>query len=217
VTLPRLYPILDTALLEARHCSLEAAAGAMLEAQASILQIRHKGPYTRHTFEQATAVMRLCRQAAVPLIVNDRADIALLLGAGLHLGQDDLPPHEARRLIGTATVGYSTHNAVQLKAAAKEPVDYLAIGPIFATQSKLNPDPVLGVAGLRDLRRLTKKPLVAIGGITRENAPSVLAAGADSVAVIADLIPADCSPRSIKERFEEWRQRITEWRRRIAP
>src|SRR5437763_10152902 len=190
--LPRIYPILDTALLTSRQCSLETAARAMLDAGAAILQIRHKGPWTRAIFEQAQLIARLCEQAAVSLIVNDRADLALLLSAGLHLGQDDLPPQDARRLIGAATcLGHSTHNAAQLTAATQEPVDYLAIGPIFATQSKINPDPVVGVESLRALKALTAKPLVAIGGITRENAQSVLEAGADSVAVIADLLPAD--------------------------
>jgi thiamine-phosphate pyrophosphorylase len=211
LTLPRLYPILDTALLEARHCSLEAAAAAMLETGARILQIRHKGPWTRHIFEQARRVRNLCEQAAVPLIVNDRADIALLLNAGLHLGQDDLPPQDARRLIGATTcLGYSTHNAAQLTAAAQEPVDYLAIGPLFATQSKMNPDPVVGMERLRAWRHLTTKPLVAIGGITRENAQSVLEAGANSVAVIGDLLPSDCSATSIGERFRDWQRRISE-------
>jgi thiamine-phosphate pyrophosphorylase len=211
LTLPRLYPILDSALLGARGCSLETAAGAMLEAGAAILQIRHKGPWTRDIFEQAQLVMRLCEHAAVPLMVNDRADVALLLKAGLHLGQDDLPPSDARRLLGTAScLGYSTHNAGQLTAAAQEPVDYLAIGPLFATQSKINPDPVVGVERLRAWRGLTAKPLVAIGGITRENAPSVLDAGADSVAVIGDLLPAECTATSIAERFQQWQRRITE-------
>jgi thiamine-phosphate pyrophosphorylase len=211
LTLPLLYPILDSALLATRQCTLETAAGAMLEAGAGILQIRHKGPWTRDIFEQARRVMRLCEQAAVPLIVNDRADVALLLNAGLHIGQDDLPPQDARSLIGAAAcLGYSTHNAGQLTAATREPVDYLAIGPLFATQSKINPDPVVGVDRLRAWRVLTTKPLVAIGGITRENARSVLDAGADSLAVIGDLLPADCSPASIAERFQEWQRRITE-------
>jgi thiamine-phosphate pyrophosphorylase len=108
----------------------------------------------------------------------------------------------------SARIGFSTHNAAQLIAAAEEPVDYLAIGPLFVTQSKINPDPVVGVAHLRDLRRLTGKPLVAIGGITRENALSVLEAGADSVAVIGDLFPEDCSVESIRERFHDWQRRI---------
>jgi thiamine-phosphate pyrophosphorylase len=182
----------------------------MLEAGAAILQIRHKAPWTRDIFNQARRVMQLCEQAAVPLIVNDRADIALLLHAGLHIGQDDIPPQDARSLIGAATLGFSTHNAVQLTAATQEPVDYLAIGPLFATQSKLNPDPVVGVERLREWRSLTTKPLVAIGGITRENARSVLDAGADSVAIISDLIPPDCSPSSISQRFQEWQRRITQ-------
>jgi thiamine-phosphate pyrophosphorylase len=207
--LPALYPILDTALLEARGCLLEAAAGAMLEAGAGILQIRHKGHWTRDLYERSERVARLCEQAGAPLVVNDRADIALLLHAGLHVGQDDLPPQDARRLIGPETLlGFSTHNDQQLAAAAREPVSYLAIGPIFATQSKINPDPVVGVTRLREWRSLTGRPLVAIGGITRENAPSVLAAGADSLAVIGDLLPSDASARSIRDRFEQWQRRI---------
>jgi thiamine-phosphate pyrophosphorylase len=206
-----LYPILDTALLATRQCALETAAAAMLQAGAEILQIRHKAPWTRDIFEQARLVERLCEHSGVPLIVNDRADVALLLHAGLHIGQDDLPPQDARNLIGIAAcLGYSTHNAAQLTAAARGPVDYLAIGPLFATQSKINPDPVLGVANLRAWRALTTKPLVAIGGITRDNAPSVLDAGADSLAIISDLIPPDCSPTSIRERFQEWQRRITQ-------
>lgn len=203
----RVYPILDGALLKARGCSLETAAGAMLEGGAAILQIRHKGHWTLHLFEQAKRVALLCQQGRVPLIVNDRADIALLLKAGLHVGQDDMPPADARRLLGeAATLGYSTHNAAQLTAAAAEPVTYLALGPIFATQSKRNPDPTVGLEQLREWRPLANKPLVAIGGITRQNARSVLDAGADSVAVIGDLLPEDCSFASIRARFEEWKR-----------
>ena len=117
----------------------------------------------------------------------------------------------ARRLIGAdALLGFSTHNAEQLSAAAEEPVNYLAIGPIFPTQSKLNPDPVVGILRLREWRQLTAKPLVAIGGVTRENVRAALDAGADSVAVIGDLVPADCTPRSIRERIAEWGRRIAE-------
>jgi len=133
--------------------------------------------------------------------------MARLLGAGLHVGQDDIPPAEARRLLGPASVlGYSTHNALQLQAADGEPADYLALGPVFPTQSKMNPDPVVGIAGLRAWRALTALPLVAIGGVTRSNALSVLDAGADSVAVIGDLLPAQCSAQTIRERFEDWRR-----------
>jgi len=210
IKLPILYPILDTALLEARGCSLETAAGAMLEAGAGILQIRHKGHWSRDRYEQSERVAQLCRQASVPLIINDRADIALLLHAGLHVGQDDLPLKDARSLIGDeAMLGYSTHNDEQLAAAAQDPVSYLAIGPVFATQSKANPDPVVGLLRLREWRGLADKPLVAIGGITRENARSVLDAGADSLAVIGDLLPADCTARTIRERFEQWQRKIS--------
>ena len=207
--LPCLYPILDTALLDARQCLLETAAAAMLDVGARILQIRHKGHWTRILFDQATRVARLCEQSAAPLIVNDRADIALLLGAGLHIGQNDIPPLDARRLIGAAPIlGYSTHNAEQLVAAAGQPASYLALGPMFPTQSKINPDPVVGVEHLRTWRHLTARPLVAIGGITRHNAQAVLEAGADSVAVIGDLVPADASAASIAERMKDWQRTI---------
>ena len=190
-----------------RAALLEIAATAMLEAGAEILQVRHKGHWTRDLFEQARRVALLCEEARFPLILNDRADIALLLNAGLHIGQDDIPPSDARRLIGAGvTLGYSTHNAAQMTLAADEPVTYLALGPIFATQSKMNPGPVVGLPQLREWRRLSNKPLVAIGGITRQNARSVLEAGADSVAVIGDLLPADCSSISIRARFEEWKR-----------
>jgi len=207
--LPHLYPILDTALLDSRQCRLETAAAAMLDAGARILQIRHKGHWTRILFDQATRVARLCEQSAAPLIINDRADIALLLGAGLHIGQDDIPPLDARRLIGAAPIlGYSTHNAEQLAAAAGERASYLALGPMFPTQSKINPDPVVGVDRLRTWRRLTARPVVAIGGVTRQNARRVLDAGADSVAVIGDLVPADASAASIVERMKDWQRTI---------
>ena len=207
--LPRLYPILDNALLEARQCHLETAAGAMLDAGAGILQIRNKSHWTRILFDQACRVARLCEQAGATLIINDRADIALLLGAGLHLGQDDIPPGDARRLLGaTLPLGYSTHNAEQLAAASGEPANYLALGPMFPTQSKINPDPVVGIERLRNWRHLTTKPLVAIGGVTRGNARSVLDAGADSVAVIGDLITADGSAASIVQRMKDWQRTI---------
>ena len=138
-------------------------------------------------------------------VVNDRADMATLLEAALHLGQDDLAPADARMIMPpTAIIGFSTHNQSQLRAGDSEPVDYLAIGPIFATQSKQNPDPVVGTDGMRALRGITKKPLVAIGGITRETARSVLDAGADSIAVIGDLYPDPLTKASLRSRAEEW-------------
>jgi thiamine-phosphate pyrophosphorylase len=205
--LPRVYPILDSEALAARGLALPAAAAAFLEGGAGILQIRHKGHWTREIFAASQQVARLCREAGALLIVNDRADMAMLLDAGLHLGQDDLPPREARRLMGPdAAIGYSSHNPSQLCAAGGEPVDYVALGPIFGTASKRNPDPVTGIAEIERCRPMLEKPLVAIGGITLENAAAVWRAGADSVAVIAGLLPENASARSLRERMEEWQR-----------
>jgi len=184
---------------------METAAAALLEGGAGILQIRHKSHWTRDFFETARTVARLCRENGTPLMVDDRADFAMLLGAGLHIGQDDLPPRDARKLISSeATLGYSSHNLVQLAAAGGEPVDYVAIGPIFATSSKRNPDPAVGVEEIRRCRSLIEKPLVAIGGITLANARDVWDAGADSAAIIGALLPHPATARALRERMEEW-------------
>ncbi len=207
--LPRLYPILDTESLHARGIPLPAAAAAFLDGGAGILQLRHKAHWSRRLFEDARQIARLCREAGALFIVNDRADLALLLDAGLHVGQDDLPPRDARKLMGAdATIGFSSHNGNQLCAAGGEPVDYVALGPIFATASKRNPDPVVGVEEVRRCRALLEKPLVAIGGITTENALDVLRAGADSIAVIGGLLPAVFTAQSIRQRMEQWQQLV---------
>jgi thiamine-phosphate pyrophosphorylase len=203
--LPRVYPILDTESLYRQGIAIETAAAAFLEGGAGILQIRHKGHWTRDFFASARNVARLCRENGTPLIVDDRADFAMLLEAGLHVGQDDLAPRDARKLIGSeATLGYSSHTMAQLVAAGGEPVDYVAIGPIFATSSKRNPDPVVGVEEIRRCRALIEKPLVAIGGITIDNARGVWTAGADSVAVIGALLPQSATARALRQRMEEW-------------
>lgn len=208
--LPRIYPILDTGALEARGCSVSRAAAAFLEGGAGILQLRHKQHWSRAAFETAREIAQLCREAGALCIVDDRADIAMLLEAGLHVGQDDLPPRDARRLMGSdAVIGFSSHNAAQVCAAGGEPVDYLAFGPVFSTTSKRNPDPVTGIEGLKECRALVAKPLVAIGGITRETAAAAWAAGADSVAVIGDLLPAELSSQSLRQRMEEWQRLLT--------
>jgi thiamine-phosphate pyrophosphorylase len=205
-----LYPILDAETLQSRACNLLDAAQALLDAGARILQFRHKQFWTRDTFSTAEHLAGLCRRHSALFIVNDRADYAKLLNAGVHLGQDDLPPRAARDLLGPqAIIGFSTHNAAQLAEAASQPVDYIALGPIFDTASKRNPDPVVGVANVKEWRSRVKQPLVAIGGITRDNALAVRAAGADLVAVIGDLYPALCDPRSIRERMGEWQLRLT--------
>jgi thiamine-phosphate pyrophosphorylase len=205
--LPRFYPILDTDAVARRGIDLLHTAEILLSAGVQILQFRHKGFYSRQVFQQMEQVAELCRSASVPFVVNDRADLAALFGAVLHLGQDDLPPAAARRVTGDKTIiGFSTHNEAQLRAAVNEPVDYLALGPLFGTGSKQNPDPVVGVAELKRLRPLSNKPLVAIGGITLNNAHSVLDAGADSVAVIGDLFDSakGSSEVSLLARTKEW-------------
>ena len=207
--LPRLYPILDTGMLAERNCAVVAAAEAMLAGGARILQFRHKGHFSQPVFAEAEKVADLCRRAGALFVINDRADIAILLDAGVHVGQDDLPPQDARRLAGpNRLLGFSTHNEAQLRAAASEPADYIAVGPIFGTTSKEKPDPVVGVAELRRLRAFETRPLAAIGGITRENALAVFEAGADSVAVIGDLLPAECNPKSMRERMEQWQKLV---------
>jgi thiamine-phosphate pyrophosphorylase len=179
------------------------AAEGLLEAGAEILQFRHKGPFTRAAFGAGERVSELCRAAGALFVVNDRADVALMLDAGLHLGQEDLRPPEARKVVGAhRMVGFSTHNEAQLRAAAFEPVDYVALGPIFATGSKENPDPVLGIKELRKMRPLTRRPLVAIGGIREESFRSVWSAGADSIALIGGWVPEICTKTAIRTRFD---------------
>jgi len=188
--LPRFYPILDTEVALRRGVDPVIAAQQILDAGAKILQFRHKGFLSREAFTWLEQIADLARVARVTLVVNDRADLAKLFGAALHLGQDDLLPSVARRVVGPDTmVGYSTHNEAQLSAACAEPADYLALGPVFGTATKENPDPTVGLDELRRLRAISNRPLVAIGGITRANAQQVLDAGADSVAVIGDLFP----------------------------
>jgi thiamine-phosphate pyrophosphorylase len=203
--LPAFYPILDTGILAGRGLSAVDAAEAILDAGARILQFRHKDFFSREVFEEAEKVAARCRAAGALFVMNDRADMAMLLGAALHLGQDDLDPSGARKLLPPpAVIGFSTHNREQLRAGDSYAVDYLAIGPIFATGSKKNPDPVVSGAELRALRGCTARPLVAIGGITRETARSVLEAGADSLAVIGDLYPTPLTKAALRQRTAEW-------------
>jgi thiamine-phosphate pyrophosphorylase len=186
--LPRLYPILDTSCF-ADPEALFLAAQELVAAGATLLQYRNKSGSTRDMLAQAVELKRRFGEA-VKLIMNDRADLCLAAGFdGVHVGQDDLLPEGARKVIGEGLLlGVSTHNPEQVSKADKTSADYLAIGPVFATSSKVNPDPVIGLEGVRRARALTRKPLVAIGGITRENCRSVIEAEADSVAVISDLL-----------------------------
>src|SRR4051794_40611091 len=187
---PRLYPIVvpsrtgSGTLAEIIEFTREVEAGG-----ARIVQLREKQASSKEILRIARELRRVLRPD-VKLILNDRVDLALAAAAeGVHLGQEDLPPEDARRIIGASKiVGVSTHNPKQLSEADRTSADYLAIGPIFATTSKDSPDPVVGLDGLRVARELTRKQLVAIGGITLENCRQVIEAGADSVAVITELL-----------------------------
>jgi thiamine-phosphate pyrophosphorylase len=188
--IPRLYAIVDAERIGS--ASPLAICRILLDAGVRLIQYRDKKASARDLFEACRQLQVSVRQAGGIFIVNDRADVALAVGAdGVHVGQGDLPVELARRVVGKRIlIGTSTHASEQVREADETSADYLAFGPIFPTQSKENPDPVVGLAGLREARKLTRRPLVAIGGITLENAPSVIAAGADSVAVIRDLVQA---------------------------
>jgi thiamine-phosphate pyrophosphorylase len=202
MTVPAFYPILDTGAAQARGLDPVRAAQDIVDGGARILQFRHKGFLSRQAFAWLEEIAGLTRQAGVVLVVNDRADLARLFGGALHLGQEDLPPAAARTITGPQTmIGFSTHNEEQLRAATAEPVDYVALGPVFGTATKENPDATVGMQELRRLRPLTNRPLVAIGGITRASALSVLDAGADSLAIVADLFPED---GNLRRRTQEW-------------
>jgi len=207
--LPRIYPIVDVAQFSGSSDPLDGMiqfADELLRGGATLLQYRDKLQTGRQFLSCARELRRITRHRAT-LIINDRSDLCLAAEAdGVHLGQDDFTPTAARRILDAATdnsnkplwIGFSTHNPGQVREAETLPVDYVAIGPVFATSAKANPDPVIGLEGVRQARSATAKPLVAIGGITRENYREVLEAGADSVAVISDLL---ASPAKALEEF----------------
>ena len=217
--LPRMYAILDANCFPDAN-ALFSAAKELVASGCTLLQYRNKSGNARVMLEQARELGRVLGQNphfsqsrgemghpysdrtgnSVRLIMNDRADLCLATGFdGVHVGQDDLSPEAVRKIIGPdRLLGVSTHNPEQLRDADLTSADYLAIGPVFATSSKEKPDPVVGLEGVRRARALTRKPLVAIGGITRANAASVIEAGADSVAVISDLLR---DPRKSAEEF----------------
>ena len=191
---PRLYPILDAELVlrqaaegEDRWALLRRLVGELAEAGVEILQYRNKRDDDDVVLADALAMREAAR--GMRLILNDRAALVVRAGwDGVHVGQEDLAPRQARLLVREgAVVGLSTHSESQMRAADQEPVDYIAIGPVFATATKDDASPVIGLEGVRRASALTNKPLVAIGGITPETAADVVAAGADSVAVIAAI------------------------------
>jgi thiamine-phosphate pyrophosphorylase len=205
MTLPRFYPIIDTGAATRRGIDSVKLATILLRAGARIIQFRHKAHFDRTAFHQAATIAEICRAAEAQFVINDRADVAMILDADVHVGQDDLPAETARQLVGRERrVGLSTHNQAQLEASHSEPVDYIAFGPIYGTASKDNPDPVVGVAELARVRAMSNRPVVAIGGITRQNAKAAWDAGADSVAIIGDLLPENCSEDALRIRAEEW-------------
>jgi thiamine-phosphate pyrophosphorylase len=201
ISLPRFYAILDASCFSTQE-ALSEAAEELVNAGVMLVQYRDKSANARLMLKiarnlcdgpwraRAPALHGNAAQGKPRLIMNDRADICLAADFdGVHVGQDDLSPESARGIIGAERwLGVSTHNPQQVAEADKTSADYVAIGPVFVTASKSNPDPVIGLAGVRQARALTQKPLVAIGGITRENCRLVIDAGADSVAVISDLI-----------------------------
>jgi thiamine-phosphate pyrophosphorylase len=190
---PRLYPILDTGLLERAGISFEEFARELRAAGIRFLQYRDKEATDEVFLLRAALLRRIFPSSDSVLILNERASLMEFARyEGVHVGQEDISPADARAILGPdVLLGVSTHGEQQILIASQSTADYLAIGPVFATSSKENPDPVVGLDGVRAARSLTTKPLVAIGGITRANCAAVIAAGADSVAVISDLIPRD--------------------------
>jgi len=188
--LPRLYAIADAGMLARRGLAAAEFARALRAAGVTLVQYRDKAGSPQDMLSAAAVVREAFAGIDCRLILNDRADLAVLAGwDGVHVGQDDLSPEDARRVVGAGRwVGISTHKDEQVQQAELSSADYVAVGPVFATGTKLDAEPVIGLEGVRRARALTAKPIVAIGGITRENARSVVEAGADSVAVIGGLL-----------------------------
>jgi thiamine-phosphate pyrophosphorylase len=173
----------------------------LMGAGARLFQYRNKTAPARELLQAAQALNITTRQDGASFLLNDRPDIARLAWAnGVHVGQDDLEVALARRIVGEdAIIGVSTHNLEQIRKAAGADCDYIAIGPVFATRSKANPDQVVGLELIREARKLTNKPLVAIGGITLERTAEVIRAGADGVAVISDILAAKNPVARVKQ------------------
>ena len=186
--IPKLYAITDR---QWSNCTHEEIVRMFLDGGANLIQLRDKEAIGRELLDQAIACMKLTRNAGATLIINDRVDVALTAGAdGVHLGQDDLSVDEAREILGEdKIIGVSTHSIAQFRAALETSANYIAVGPVYPTITKENPAPVVGLELVREARKLTDRPLVAIGGINLGRAPEVIAAGADSVAVISALYP----------------------------
>ncbi|HYR44543.1 MAG TPA: thiamine phosphate synthase [Terriglobia bacterium] len=194
--LPRLYAIADASFGDPVQLTQSLILGG-----ARLIQLRNKQAGAREFLDQVERVLALA-PPDVRIIVNDRVDVARIAGArGVHLGQTDVPPAEARKILGfDCIIGFSTHSLSQALEADRFPVDYIAVGPVFPTSTKQNPDPVVGLHGLAAIAKAVPKPIVAVGGIRLENAEEVLQAGADSIAVIRDLL--DCA--DVEARTRAW-------------
>ncbi len=186
--LPKIYPITDTKLTQLTHAE---QVKRLTKGGAEFIQLREKYASSADFYESAKEALEITRMNDAKLLINDRVDIALTINAdGVHLGQEDLPPEKAREVLGEkAIIGFSTHSIEQAKEALNLPINYIAIGPIFATNTKEKPDDVVGIEGLRKARKAVGDfPLVAIGGINFENYKDVLKSGADSVAIISGIL-----------------------------
>jgi thiamine-phosphate pyrophosphorylase len=203
LTLPRLYAIVDAEVLTARGVLLADFARDLRAAGVGLVQYRNKNGSPQDVLRAAAVLREVFAGSPCRLILNDRADLAVLANFdGVHVGQGDLSPEDARRVVGPdRIVGFSTHTDEQARIAEQSSADYIAIGPIFATGTKPDASPIVGLEGVRRARALTTKPLVAIGGITRANARSVIDSGADSVAVISALFAANESPEHVARDF----------------
>jgi thiamine-phosphate pyrophosphorylase len=210
LSLPPLYPIVDADLAARFGWTAEGLAEAYLRGGARLLQVRAKGAGSADFLALCDTIVALARPFGAQVVVNDRADVAVLAGAdGVHVGQEDLAPEQVRRAFpALRIVGRSTHTPAQIAAAAREPVSYLAVGPVFGTVTKDTGYEAVGLHLVREARRAVgeggeaRVPVVAIGGITLERAAAVLAAGAASVAVISDLLATGDPESRVREYLE---------------
>ena len=203
LNLPKIYPITDTRISGLSHAE---QVKRLIDGGATLVQLREKNASPKDFYEQAKKALEIARKNNVKIIINDRVDIALAVKAdGVHLGQDDLSPEHARKILGgSAIIGFSTHNIEQAVEALNFPVDYIAIGPVFSTNTKENPDEPIGIEGVKRAReKIGDFPLVAIGGIRLENFQKVLQAGAISAAIIGDLLShADKITKKLREFYQ---------------
>ena len=197
ILLPKIYPITDTAISGLSHTE---QVEQLLQGGATLIQLRDKVAPPRSFLNDAKNAFRAARAAGAKLLINDRVDIALALDAdGVHLGQFDMPVEAARRLLGDrAIIGFSTHDIERARHALTLPIDYLAFGPVYSTETKQNPDPIVGLKALGEVKEMAGSlPVVAIGGIDESRVHDVLMAGADSIAIISALLapPSDIAEK----------------------